>query len=144
MLWFGLGAIKTLMDKLTLDTSALRDWLWCEGKSPEKRYDNDATIRETIKTEFSALVEIRDNGICELAVTTQLYTDYDKDPINKDPNRLPKGIEELIGVHVELALPSISAIPFVLPMVLIEESWIEEILNILFPVTIPDHRKYHR
>jgi hypothetical protein len=73
------------MDRLTLDTNILRDWAWCEGKSTEKRYGNNEPKKEEIKVRITELKKLRDDRVCELGITTQLYTDF-----SESRGKLPK------------------------------------------------------
>ncbi|MDP1714376.1 MAG: hypothetical protein Q8L41_06470 [Anaerolineales bacterium] len=125
------------MDKLTLDTNVLRDWSWVEGKILEKRYNDDPSKRESLKILFSKLTKLRDEGICEIGITNQICTDFEK-----DWNELPTFINEMIGSHVSYVLPSISTLPMMLPFVLLDEDEVFSILNDVFPGAKPEHKKF--
>jgi hypothetical protein len=125
------------MDKLTLDTNILRDWIWCEGKSQEIRYPNDPGKKESLKSLFFLLKKWSKQDICELGITNQIYTDYEK-----SANELPEQIEKMIGKYIDISTPSISTFPMVFPFVFADENEIEQILNMVFPNTKPHHKKY--
>ena len=126
-----------LMDKLTLDTNILRDWAWAEKRTTEIRYINDPTKRETLIKQFIELSKLRNQGICELGISTQIFTDYEK-----SIKELPQYIEDMIGPYVTFATPSISKFPMIIPFVLINKAKIDEILLDVFPNAKPDDRKY--
>jgi hypothetical protein len=127
------------MDALTLDTNVLNDWAWAEGKSSERRYNNDSSKRATFATMFTKLKILRDNGKCELGITNQIYTDYEK-----DVGGLPAFIEDMVGPYVSYALPSISTLPMMFPFVFADKDEIESIMADVFPHTKPEHKKYQR
>ncbi|MEN6394526.1 MAG: hypothetical protein ABFD53_12025 [Anaerolineaceae bacterium] len=125
------------MDTLTLDTNVLIDWCWVEGRVLEKRYNNDPNKREILKILFSKLTKLRDDGNCEIGITNQIFTDFEK-----DWNELPTFINEMIGSHISYALPSISTFPMKFPFVFLDEDEIFSILNDVFPSAKPEHKKY--
>lgn len=127
------------MDRLTLDTNVIRDWAWCDGRSKETRYGNDQTILREIKKRFEALKSLRDQGRCELGITNQVFTDYEK-----DSDELPKHIDEMIGPHVGFALPSISTFPLIFPTVFVDENEINAIFQCVFPNSLPHHKRYRK
>lgn len=102
------------MDTLTLDTNILNDWLWAESKTPFKRYNDDPMKRSQFLLMFNELKKLRDAGMCELGVTTQLYTDH-----SETGSKLPEHIESIIGSYVALAGPSLMILPFTLPQFLL-------------------------
>lgn len=127
------------MDKLTLDTNILEDWAWCEGRSTSSRYSNDEAIREELKRLFRSLVALRDNGVCELGITTQIDVDY-----HKTQGELPQHIEEMIGPYVVIDGPyffggSGFAFPVVFPNF---KEVFEPMFEDVFPNAQPDHRLY--
>ena len=125
------------MDKLTLDTMILRDWVWSEGRTTEKRYGNNDTKRVEIQQQFSEIVILRELGVCELGVTTQLYTDY-----GETRGKLPEEIEEMIGPYVNIVVPSTITFPLVFPIVFPERNKIEQMFDDLFPDSRPENRNY--
>ncbi len=125
------------MDTLTLDTNVLNDWAWAEGRSSDKRYSNDPAKRDALANMFSRLKHLRDKGNCELGLTNQIFTDYEK-----DAGELPSFIEEMIGPYVSYALPSISTFPMIFPFVFAKENDIQSILTDVFPHSKPEHKKY--
>lgn len=127
------------MDKLTLDTNVLRDWLWCEGKRQEKRHSNDLSRKEEFKCLFGRLRALRDSGTCEIGVTSQLYTDH-----HRTSSRLPKHIEEMIGTYVILCTPSVSTFPLVFPAVFVEPDKLQQLFEDIFPASKPHHKNYRR
>lgn len=120
-----------------MDTNVLRDWAWIEGKVLEKRYNNNPNKRENLKILFSKLTKLRDDGICEIGITNQIFTDFEK-----DLGELPEFIDEMIGSHVSYATPSISTLPMMIPFVLLDEDEISSILNDVFPGAKPEHKKF--
>jgi hypothetical protein len=125
------------MDKLTLDTNILRDWAWAEERSNEKRYEKDLSKKPKLVSLFSDLRMLRNNGICELGITNQIFSDFEK-----SVGELPTFIEEMIGSYVTYSTPSISTFPMFFPFVFANIGEIESILVDVFPNTSPDHRKY--
>lgn len=125
------------MDTLTLDTNVLRDWSWVEGKVLEKRYKDDPNKKESLRTLFSKLTKLRDDKVCEIGITNQIFTDFEK-----DWNDLPSFINEMIGSHVSYASPSISTIPMMVPFVVLDKDEIFSILNDVFPNAKPKHKKF--
>ena len=128
---------NNLMDKLTLDTNVLRDWAWCEGLTQEVRYGNDPAKRHAKQQVFAKIQLLRDRGYCELGITTQIYTDFEK-----TVGELPDYIEKMIDSYVEVSVPSISTVPMKLPTVIVNEKIFYGILQDVFPNTRPQHRKY--
>ena len=129
------------MELLTLDTNALRDWAWSENRTSEKRYGNDPEKKSALRKSFEKLRNLRSNGRCEIGITTQIYTDYEK-----SVGELPDYIEEMIGpyANVSLSSPSISTFPMTLPFVLADEDEIQEIFVDVFPNSKPHHEKYKK
>jgi hypothetical protein len=85
-----------------VDTNIVKDWAWAEGRLQQTRYKNSPSRKSELLDMFSRLRELRDQGLCELGVTSQLYTDYD------DTNgRLPQEIEEMIGKYFDAMSPGI-------------------------------------
>ncbi len=130
------------MDKLTLDTNILRDWAWCEGKSTEARYGNSEAKRQELRCLFARLRALRDNMVCELGVTTQLYTDYGDH--RRSDSSLPKHIQEMIGPYVSIATPAISTFPLVFPVVFVDENEIAQIFQDVFPHSNQSHKNYSK
>lgn len=126
------------MDELTLDTNLLRDWAWCEGRGNEKRYSGDQPKKAQLRVCFAELRRLRDQGRCELGITTQLFTDYD----GKTLSELPPHIRDMVGPYVNIAPPSIFMCPLAFPTVFASASTTEELLRDVFPNTKPEHRKY--
>jgi hypothetical protein len=125
------------METLTLDTNVLNDWAWSEERSSDYRYSNDSDFRTKTNILFRKLRKLSEEKICELGITNQIYTDYEK-----DANELPQFIGDMIGSYVTYALPSISTFPMLFPFVFADEKIIMEILADVFPLTKPEHRKY--
>ena len=126
------------MDKLTLDTNVLRDWAWHEGKSTETRYTKNAEAkRKELKLLFERLITLRDTGMCELGITTRLYTDY-----GKGARELPQHIKDMIGPYVSIATPCIFGLPLVLPFVLPDNETVQRVFKDVFPHSEPGHKKY--
>ena len=125
------------METLTLDTNVLNDWAWAEGRSAESRYGNDPAMRTKLIELFKQLKELRDDGVCELGITSQIFTDYEK-----DVGELPNFIEEMIGPYVSYALPSISTFPMIFPFVFADEDEINAIMADVFPHSKPEHKKH--
>jgi hypothetical protein len=124
------------VDKLTLDTNILRDWAWASGKSHEVRYGGSAGKREEVFDAVSLLISVRDAGLCEFGVTTQVYTDFES-----DAGDLPEHIEDLLGSYVPLTSPSISVFPMTLPFVLADTDEIRAISDTVFPSPHPTEDK---
>lgn len=114
------------MDKLTLDTSVVRDWAWCLGYTTDKRYNNDPNVKATLQSSFNQLEALRNCGDCEIAITTQIYTDF-------DGKSLPVPIQAVLSKYVELATPSLSTNPFVFPRVFAPEQEIRKLFGDIFP-----------
>jgi hypothetical protein len=125
------------MDTLTLDTNLLRDWAWVENRVQEIRYNDDQTIKKRLQPLFLALQELRDSGVCELGITTQIFTDFEK-----DAGDLPSFINDMIGHHVNLSGPSIQTFPWMFPIVFADVDDISEILNDVFAGARPEHKKF--
>jgi hypothetical protein len=125
------------MDKLTLDTNTLRDWAWSEGIGNEYRYGGSEIMRAQVSRLFAQLKALRDNGMCEIGVTTQLYTDYDG-----TSGRLPEHIQQMLGTYVKIATPALFMFPLVLPFAGAGENSPEEIFRVVFPLSRRGQRKY--
>ena len=126
------------MDKLTLDTNILRDWAWCEGKSTEMRYAQNAEAkRKELKALFEKLRVLRDKGVCEIGITTRLYMDY-----GKGPKELPQHIADMIGPYVQVASPDLFDFPLSFPVVFPDKEEFQRILKDVFPHSKPGHRRY--
>lgn len=128
------------MDTLTLDTNVLRDWAWCLGKSPESRYGkNPDKKRRELQTLFTGLQVLRDMGICEVGITTQLYTDYD----GKTLDDIPRCIKDLIGPYVSVLVPiDFFSFPLSFPVVFHDQREFDKLFSDVFPDSEPKHRKY--
>lgn len=126
------------MEKLTLDTNVLRDWLWAERKSTEKRYDDDPVKRAKLQQLFMQLKGLRDRGICELGITNRIYSDY-----HKTPSELPQHIKDMIGPYVSMTAPGFG-IPMVIPFAIVDPAQIDEMFQDVFPHSKPGHSKYER
>ena len=129
------------MDLLTLDTNALRDWAWSENRTNEKRYEDNPNKKIALRETFHKLRNLKSNGKCELGITNQIYTDYEK-----SVGELPDYIEEMIGSHEEVSLssPHVSTFPMGFPFVLADEEEIQEIFVDVFPNSKPHHEKYKK
>ena len=127
------------MDRLTLDTNIIRDWVWATGKSAERRYGGSAQARSRVLDLMNAMFQARDAGLCDFGVTTQVYTDYEK-----DVGELPAHVQDLIGSYVPLASPSISVFPMTFPFVLADVDEIQEIMAAVFPSSSPGERAYSK
>ena len=127
------------MDKLTLDTNMLRDLAWSHNKSEEKRYDGDEVKRGELKELFDELRALRDKGVCELGITTQLYTDY-----GDIPGNLPDYINEMIGTYVNIASPNITTFPVGFPIAFPENGEIEQLFADVFPDSRPGDKNYKK
>lgn len=114
------------MDKLTLDTNVLMDWGWCAGLTSQPRYNNDPEKRAKCRTLFKKLEVLRDEGVAELGVTTQLYTDLG--------GELPGWIKSLLVVFdIPMASPSIFGIPLGIPFVVGDGDDMDRLLDDVFP-----------
>ena len=112
---------------------------WSEEREEEKgRYRNNKTIQRLYRCLFGILRDLRDNGVCKLGITTQLYTDQ-----VKTPSKLPQYIEEMIGPYVDIAAPSITTFPLSFPVVFPEEHEIEQLFKDVFPQSEPHHERYN-
>ena len=120
-----------------MDTNVIRDWAWCKKWSNEERYQNDEVIRNYLKVLFNKLLAFRESGICELGITNQIYTDYEK-----DTGQLPNFIEKIIIKFTPISIPTISTLPMILPTVLADSNMINEILQTVFPNSKLEHRMY--
>jgi len=80
------------------------------------------------------LAQFANQGICELGVSNQVYTDYGEDV-------LPENISKLIKVYIT-SFSSISTFPMTFPFTFIEDDQIEDILSVVFPQSIPEHKQY--
>lgn len=129
------------MDKLTLDTNALRDWAWSENRTSERRYGNNEDIKRSLRSTFDNLRNMSNDGRCEIGITTQIYTDYEK-----TVGELPDYVEDMIGPHAEVSIssPSISTLPWTFPVVFADENEIDEIFADVFPNSEPHHRKFEK
>jgi len=128
------------MDKLTLDTNILRDWAWCEDKSAESRYAQNAEVkRKELKTLFDELTALREAGVCEIGITTQLYMDY-----GTGSNELPQHIADMIGPYVRVAPPDMFGFPLSFPAVFPNKEEVQRIFEAVFPYSKPGHRKYYK
>jgi len=129
------------MDLLTLDTNALRDWAWSENRTSEKRYGNNPEKKIALRETFNKLRNLKSIGKCEIGITTQIYTDYEK-----SVGELPDYIEEMIGsfADVSFSSPSISTFPMTLPFVLVDKDEIQGIFRDVFPNSKPHHKKYKK
>ncbi len=128
------------MDTLTLDTNVLRDWAWCLGKSPESRYSkNPDEKRRELQSLFGDLQVLRDWEICEVGITTELYTDYD----GKDLNDIPQHIKDLIGPYVSVLVPiNFFSFPLSFPVVFYDQNEFDKLFDDVFPGSERKHRKY--
>lgn len=120
------------MDKVTLDSMELRDWLWCEGKSTEKRYGNDPSVKKRKKRDFARLRVLRNRGLCEIGVSTQLFTDLD--------GRLPAQIDQAIGPFVDIQVPALSTFPIAFPVVFPESGDLSKLFQDMFPQSTKGHK----
>jgi len=129
------------MDLITLDTNALRDWAWSEDRSDENRYSGEPEKKVSLKEVFNKLRKLSKNGRCEIGVTTQIYTDYEK-----SVGELPDYIEDMIGPYADISIssPSISTFPMKFPFVFIDEDEIQEIFDAVFPNSKPEHRMFKK
>lgn len=130
------------METLTLDTNILRDWAWCLGKSPESRYrQNPDEKRRELQPLFEDLQVLRDREICEIGVTTQLYTDYD----GKSLDDIPQYIKELIGPYVSIMVP-IDFFDFALSFSVTfhDQKEFDKLFHDVFPDSKRTHKKYLR
>lgn len=125
------------MDKLTLDTNVLRDWLWCEGKLDEDRHKNDPSRRKELGRLFQVLRALCNAGMCDLGITTQTYTDQ-----SRTPGRLPEYLEGMIGRDIKWSGPSISTFPIMFPVVFVGQGEIEDLFRDVFPQSHPSHKNY--
>jgi len=125
------------MDLLTLDTNILRDWAWCESRSSENRYGNDDGKKKFLSIAFDKLRLARDQGKCEIGVTTQIFTDF-----HKTYGVPPESISEMIGSHIQLTGPSLSTFPIMFPIVFADKDRIEHILECVFPGADPRSKKH--
>lgn len=126
------------MDTLTLDTNIMRDWAWCEERSHECRHGNNMNKKLEIQHQFHTLIQLRDNGECELGVTNIIFADFNKDGEDK----LPDYISEMIGPYVEIASPTATIFPWEFPAIFVDPEEIENILKGTFPGSKPEHKKY--
>ena len=125
------------MDLLTLDTNIIRDWAWSEGATTETRYANDPDKRLSLSVQFNRLKTLRDAGRCKLAVTNQVFTDYES-----GGGALPRDINDIIDSRLPYALPSISTFPMIFPAVFVDEAEIDAIFATVFPHSTPEHKRY--
>lgn len=125
------------MYKLTLDTNILKDWLWCKGLYPGNRYSGQPEKKEILKPLFLKLKELSDNQVCELGITTQVYTDCgDSAEITKEL------LESIIGKHIECGSPDILNFPLVFPVIFPDKKEIQRIFSTVFPDSKPVDKKY--
>lgn len=122
------------MERLTLDTSILRDWAWCENLSLEKRYPSEPQKRDELSDKFTLLTQLTQQGKCELGVSNQIYTDYGEDI-------LPEHISKLIKMYIT-DFSSISTFPMTFPFTFIEDSQIDEAFSLVFPQSKPGDKQY--
>lgn len=128
------------MDKLTLDTNILRDWAWSEGRSAEPRYAHNAAKRKELEDLFKKLQALRDAGVCEIGITSQLFTDY-----GKELRELPQYIVDMIiGPYVYIAPPDMFGFPLSFPVVFPDKGEVQRIFDDVFPNSRPGHKKYHK
>lgn len=128
------------MDKLTLDTNILRDWAWSEDRSVESRYAQDAeTKHRELEVLFEKLQTLRDAGVCEIGITSQLYMDY-----GKEPKELPQHIVDMIGPYVHVVPPDMFGFLLSFPVIFPDKEKVQRIFDDVFPNSRPDHRKYHK
>ncbi len=125
------------MDLLTLDTNIIRDWAWSEGAPSETRYGNDPDKRLSLSVQFKCLKALRDAGRCKLAVTNQVFTDYES-----GGGALPRHIKDIIDSYLPYALPSISTFPIIFPTVFVDKAEIDAIFATVFPHSKPEHKRY--
>jgi hypothetical protein len=125
------------LESLTLDTNVLNDWAWAEGISSDQRYGNNSVVRAKLNLLYRELGKMRDDNLCELGITNQIFTDYEK-----DAGELPEFISGMIGKYVTLTLPSISTFPMVFPFVFADEKAILGIMADVFPHSKQENKKY--
>lgn len=129
------------VNRLTLDTNILRDWAWCEGRSTESRYTQDAEAkRRELRALFEKLTTLRDTGVCEIGITTRLYMDY-----GKGSRELPQYMSDMIGPYVRVAPPDMSDFPLSFPVVFPRTEQVQQVQRIfedVFPHSKPGHGRY--
>ena len=123
------------MDKLTLDTNALRDWAWAEGRTAEQRHQG--AQRDELRAAYAQLTKLRDAGRCELAVPPQISSDFAQS--NGNP---PAQLAALIGTVVELMTPSLTTYPIHLPAVCFDDNEFHGIFRIVYPSAKIDDARY--
>jgi hypothetical protein len=126
-----------MTEKLTLDTNSIRDWAWCEGLSSETRYNNDPAIKATFTKTFNDLRRLRDDGICEIGVTTQIFSDN-----HQTRGELPVHIANMIGVYANISVPSLMSFPLVFPIVFPDKQKFERLFKDIFSDSLSTHHKY--
>ena len=122
---------------LTLDTNALRDLAWLLVKTHEDRYPGQPDKAQETRQAFTKLLALRDAGKVELAVTTNLYSDF-----WKSRSVLPPHLNSLMGKHVSLATPTLFAFPLAFPTVFADMPMYERLFWDTFPGSRLGHRKY--
>ena len=124
-------------DKLTLDTNVINDWAWCEGKIDlQKRHGGDQKRKLELAEFFQKLKLFRDNGVCELAITSQIFADH-----HQTPERLPAYIHEMVGPYVSIAAPGFG-VPTVVPFAVIDPGELDRLFADTFPNSKPQDKKY--
>jgi hypothetical protein len=131
-----ISAVVNQVDKLTLDTNIVRDWACVEGFGDADRYRTNEPLRRELQLQFDRLRVLRDAGRCEIALTSQIYGDFE--------NGFPAHLVRMIGKYAVLATPSLSTFPIVFPTVFIDSDRLREILLTAFPQTAPEHRKFRQ
>jgi hypothetical protein len=124
------------MDKLTLDTNALRDWAWANGLTAEKRHQRSAD-RDFYLCAYSDLTRLRDAGICELAVPPQFSADF-----WRTDGVPPEDLARLIGPTIALVTPGLSTYPIHYAAEYFDEKTSEDLFRAIYPQTLPCHKKY--
>jgi len=125
--------------KATLDTNALRDLAWALDRSKEARYRGLPEKQGQVLQAFERILQLRDEGRCELGVTTQLYSDFAKSRAN-----LPQDLQELIGDHVDIALPSVFGFPLAFPTVFADKDEYDRLFVDVFPHSREKHKKFNK
>ena len=124
------------MDRLTLDSNALRDWAWAEDLTGEDRH-RGSSEREPIRNAYRSLTGLRDAGVCELAVPPQIYSDF-----WQSNGAAPAGLAALIGSVVELTTPSLTTYPIHFPAVFFNEEALETIFRVVYPSSKTTDARY--
>jgi hypothetical protein len=123
------------MDKLTLDTNALRDWAWADGLTAEQRHQG--AQRDELRAAYVQLTKLRDAGRCELAVPPQISLDFAQSSGNP-----PAPLAALIGTVVELTTPSLTTFPIHFPAVYFDDNAFNAIFRIVYPSAKIDDARY--